>query len=189
MSDLLRLPQTGAIVFALGLLFWLAGLPAGMAASGTAERSFKAYLTGYSYWDNTPPGSADISKPVVHARAGGVGTFDDPITIAVGHAIRGGRQFLDYPPGTRFYISSLRKYAVVEDVCGDGPTPQNGPCHTGHQGLPWLDIYVDGAHVGRSAAQKCANRITAVHVLIEHPDPGYPVAAGAISESGCRRYP
>ena len=186
MSALFRLPRT--VGSALGLLFWLAASSAGMAAGGGAEQSFEAYVTGYSYWDNTPPGSAAISKPIIHASAGGSGTYEDPITIAVGHAIRGGRQFLDYPPGTRFYIGSLRKYAIVEDVCGDGLTPQNGPCHSGHRGLPWLDIYVDGARAGRSAAQGCASRITAVHLLIENPGPNYPVVAGAISETGCRRY-
>ncbi|MCB1488930.1 MAG: hypothetical protein KDJ88_15925 [Bauldia sp.] len=182
----LGLPKTTRS--ALALMVGVTASSASLAAEGRSERSFEAYVTGYSYWDNTPPGSTAISKPVVHASAGGSGTYEDPITIAVGHAIRGGRQFLDYPPGTRFYIASLRKYAIVEDVCGDGPTPQNGPCHSGHRGLPWLDIYVDGAQGGRSAAADCASRITAVHLLIENPAPDYPVVAGAISETGCRRY-
>ena len=49
--------------------------------SRRAEKAFSAYLTGYSYWDNTPPGSAAISKPVIHRRAGGTGKYNDPITI------------------------------------------------------------------------------------------------------------
>jgi hypothetical protein len=156
--------------------------------NGKAEQRFNVYLTGYSYWDNTPPGSSAISKPVVHRRAGGKGTWKDPITIAVGHRIVGGRQYLDYPAGTRFYLPSLRRYAVVEDVCGDGPTPQNGPCHTGHNGLPWLDIYVDGKRASESASHACMNRITRVQTIIENPSPNYPVAAGPLTESGCQLF-
>ncbi|MBI1218123.1 MAG: hypothetical protein GC186_06200 [Rhodobacteraceae bacterium] len=143
------------------------------------------YLTGYSYWDNTPPGSAQISKPVVHQRAGGTGTYADPLTIAVGHTIAGGVQTLDYAPGTRFYISRLRKYAVVEDVCGDGTHPQDGPCHTGYQGHPWLDLYVGGARATAAITTACARRITALQTIIVNPRPGYPVAQGDVASSGC----
>ena len=154
-------------------------------ASAASERAFSAYITGYSYWDNTPPGSSAISKPVIHRRAGGTGTYADPITMAVGHTITGGRQTLDYPAGTRFYLSGLRKYAIVEDVCGDGAMPQNGPCHIGRNGLPWLDIYVDGAKSARESSTACMNRLTRVHRVIQNPAPGYPVVAGALTESGC----
>ena len=161
---------------------------AATAGAAASDRSFSAYITGYSYWDNTPPGSAAISNPIIHSSAGGTGTFADPITIAVGHVISGGKNSLDYPAGTRFYIKALRKYAIVEDTCGDGGTPQNSPCHTGHQGRPWLDIYVDGASIARPASLTCANNITAVHTVIENPGPDYSVAIGAIAETGCRKY-
>ncbi len=150
------------------------------------EKAFRIYLTGYSYWDNTPPGSTAISKPVVHRRAGGTGTYRDPITIAVGHKIVGKRQTLDFPAGTRFYLKRLRKYVVVEDVCGDGSRPQNGPCHTGYNGLPWLDIYIDGQGVSASEATQCARKITAVQEIILNPRPDYPVEVGSLTSSGCR---
>jgi hypothetical protein len=145
------------------------------------EQRFNAYLTGYSYWDNTPPGSAAISKPVIHRRAGGTGSYNDPITIAVGHSIVRGKQTLDFPAGTRFYIGSLQKYVIVEDVCGDGPTPQNGPCHSGKNGLPWLDIYVGGRRAGSEAANACMRRITAVHSFIINPRPDYGVIPGELA--------
>ncbi|MBV1903002.1 MAG: hypothetical protein KUG58_05140 [Marinosulfonomonas sp.] len=151
-----------------------------------AETRFKAYLTGYSYWDNTPPGSAAISKPVIHSRAGGTGTYRDPITIAVGHTIKGGRQTLDYPAGTRFYLERLRKYAIVEDVCGDGNRPQDGPCHTGHLGHAWLDIYVGGRKQTASVSTACARRITAMHTVIINPGPNHKVDPGELTDSGCR---
>ncbi|MEJ1990942.1 MAG: hypothetical protein P8X50_04255 [Maritimibacter sp.] len=157
-------------------------------SNSKAEQRFAAYVTGYSYWDNTPPGSAEISKPVIHRKAGGRGTYNDPITIAVGHVIEGGRQTLDFQKGTRFYIARLRKYAIVEDVCGDGNRPQDGPCHTGFQGRPWLDIYIEGARVSAAAATQCANQLTAVQQVIINPQPNYAVDVGPIAESGCRVY-
>ena len=148
-------------------------------------QKFSVYLTGYSYWDNTPPGSAAIAKPVIRDRAGGSGTYHDPITIAVGHSFATGRQELDFPAGTRFYFPALRRYAIVEDVCGDGPTPQYGPCHIGRNGLPWVDIYVDGRRAGQGAANACMRQITGVHQVIVAPPQDYPVVVGALTESGC----
>jgi hypothetical protein len=147
------------------------------------EQRFNAYLTGYSYWDNTPPGSAAIARPVIHRRAGGTGTYNDPTTIAVGHSIVGGRQTLDFAEGTIFYIGAIQKYVIVEDVCGDGPTPQNGPCHSGRNGLPWLDIYVGGRRAGQGVADECMRRITAVHSFIINPQRGYPVIAGELANN------
>lgn len=163
---------------------------AGTMTGSTASREiqFSAFLTGYSYWDNTPPGSSAIARPVIHRRAGGSGTYQDPITIAVGHTIRGSKSTMDFPTGTRFYFKGLRKYAIVEDLCGDGNQPQNGPCHSGYQGNPWLDIYVDGAKSPRSASVQCMNRLTRVHNVVQNPDPDYPVVVGALTESGCQTF-
>ncbi len=149
-----------------------------------SETALAAYVTGYSYWDNTPPGSGDISNPVVHTNAGGTGTYADPITLAVGHSITNGKDVLDYPEGTRFYLPYLQKYAIVEDTCGDGRTPQNGPCHTGYKGYPWIDIYVDGK-ASRSSADSCMDKITGVHAVIKDPVSTYPVSIGSITEAGC----
>ncbi|MBC7836277.1 hypothetical protein H7X87_00660 [Acetobacteraceae bacterium] len=146
---------------------------------------FEAYVTGYSYWDNTPPGSSAISNGVVHDEASGIGTYADPITLAVGHSIINGKDILDYPPGTRFYFPYLKKYVMVEDTCGDGDTPQDGPCHSGYEGHPWLDLYVDGKDVSRSASTNCMNSITDVHTVIQNPALTYAVVAGSLSETGC----
>ena len=167
-----------------------AALGAGQAAQPVVYRTkkgqkFSVYLTGYSFWDNTPPGSAAIARPVIRQRAGGSGTYSDPITIAVGHSFATGRQELDFPAGTRFYFPALRRYAIVEDVCGDGPSPQNGPCHVGYNGMPWLDIYVDGSGAGPHAANACMRQITGIHEVIVAPPKGSPVVAGPLTESGC----
>jgi hypothetical protein len=174
----------------LGALFatlsFSGGAHADTVISSKGEQRFTAFLTGYTYWDNTPPGSAAIARPVIHRRAGGSGTYRDPITIAVGHKIEGSRQTLDFPAGTKFYIESLRKYAIVEDVCGDGAKPQNGPCHTGKDGRPWLDLYLGGAKASVQEATACAYRITRFQTVVINPVPDYPVVPGEVVTSGCR---
>ncbi len=150
------------------------------------EIHFNAFLTGYTYWDNTPPQSKKIAKPVVHKEAGGTGTYKDPITLAVGHRIEAGKQTLDFPVGARFYIPALKKYALVEDTCGDGNTPQNGPCHSGHKGVPWLDIYIGGDGFAKDASDICARKVTAIQRIILNPRDDYEVAVGEIMRSTCQ---
>jgi len=139
--------------------------------SSKGGETLSAFITGYTYWDNTPPGSAAIARPVVHDQAGGAGTWDDPVTVAVG--MNSGRWH--YAPGTRIYLTGLRKYAVVEDVCGS--------CGSGHHGNPWLDLYVGGADTGAHTATQCAMKITGVQQIVLDPGPGYPVAAGELADS------
>jgi hypothetical protein len=164
----------------------LAVLSAAAAAQMRAPREmrFTAYTTGYGHHDNTPAGDR-ISHASVHRVAGGSGTYQDPITLAVGHSVINGDDILDYPAGTRFYIPSLRKYFVVEDSCGDGSAPQYGPCHTRYQGLVWLDLWVGGATASRSATFACEVAITGKRLVIQHPAANYAVAAGPILNGTC----
>ncbi len=149
----------------------------------------QAYVTGYSYWDNTPPGTVEISHPVRHRFAGGMGTYSNPITLAVGHQIIDGEDIPDFQPGTLFYLPRLRKYAIVEDTCGDGPTPQDGPCHTGKNGLIWLDIYVDGVSSDKAVSEACMDKITGVQPVILDPGPVMSVVVGPVTEGGCFVFP
>ena len=144
------------------------------------ESRFIAYTTGYGWPDNTPAGGA-IALPVIHSTAGGTGTFSDPITMAVGHVISGGKSTPDYPKGTKFYIPTLRKYFIVEDLCGDGGAPQNGPCHTGYQGMPWLDVWVGGQGIATSLVYSCQDTLTDTHLVIKNPASNYMVVSGAIT--------
>ena len=164
----------------------LAVLSAAAAAQLHAPREirFTAYTTGYGHHDNTPAGDR-ISHASVHGVAGGTGTHRDPITLAVGHSIVDGNDVLDYPAGTRFYIPSLRKYFVVEDSCGDGSTPQDGPCHIRFEGLVWLDLWVGGASASRSATYACEVAITGKRLVIQHPAANYAVVAGPILGDTC----
>lgn len=150
----------------------------------TGEVRFISYTTGYGWPDNTPAGNA-ISNPSIHTGAGGSGTYADPITLAVGHSIIGGKDILDYPAGTKFYVPNLRKYFIVEDTCGDGSSPQNGPCHTGYEGHVWLDLWVGGQGQSSSGTLACEDTITDLHLVIENPASNYAVAPGAVYNGSC----
>ncbi len=154
------------------------------------EIRHQAYTTSYSYWDNTPAGSALISHPILHSVAGGIGTYADPITIAVGHSIINNVDILDFPAGTRFYIPNVRRYFIVEDTCGDGATPQNGACHTGYPAgtTTWLDMWIDGASGTTASVDACAAFLTdtngVAHLAIQNPASNYVVVTGPVFQNG-----
>ncbi|HEX2416618.1 MAG TPA: hypothetical protein VHJ83_00655 [Micromonosporaceae bacterium] len=149
------------------------------------ETRISGYVTGYSYWDNTPPGSATISHPRIHEVADGSGTYADPVTVAVGHDMSSGSDVLDWPAGTRFYLPYLKRYFIVEDTCGDGSTPENGPCHAGYPSPAgtWLDVWVGGQNADQSASDKCMSAITGVHAVIKDPRNHYPVSPGEVTDN------
>jgi len=100
-------------------------------------------MTFYGYFDNSPPGTA-IAHPVLHSGAGGVGTFDDPITFAVAPEVQ-----KQVPAGTKIYIPSLKKYFIMEDDCtssGPGGEPVQGQGCDGElqDGINEFDLWIDG---------------------------------------------
>lgn len=151
----------------------------------------KVYVTAYSWFDNTPAGSPTISHPVLHKTAGGTGTYEDPVTVAVGHSLETGEDVLDIPAGTRIYVPSVRRYFIVEDTCGDGPSPEDGPCHSGAEEFGdaslWIDLWIGGEGGSAALAHSCAKAITGVHTVILSPGGNYLVASGAgvIHEGRC----
>jgi len=167
--------------------------PARPGRSGPAAgtRLSGVYVTAYSWSDNTPPGSSAVSHSVLHRRAGGTGTYADPVTVAVGHDRSTGRDVLDHPAGTRFYLPHLRRYVIVEDTCGDGPAPQDGPCHDLSQAPAgttlWLDVWVGGADGSPSDVEECAARLTGDggRTAVLDPPAGLPVLAGPVFTTRC----
>ncbi len=155
--------------------------------SAPGEIRFSSYNTGYGWPDNTPPGG-EVSNPILHSSAGGTGTYADPITLAVGHSIISGKDILDYPAGTKFYIPTYRRYFIVEDTCGDGNTPQNGPCHKSDvANTVQLDLWVGGQGYSSSSVLNCEEAITGVHVVIKNPAANYVVASGALYNGSCTK--
>jgi hypothetical protein len=113
-------------------------IPTGTNATFTLDS-----MTFYGYFDNSPPGT-DIAHPVLHSGAGGVGTFDDPITFAVAPEVQN-----KVPAGTRIYIPSLQKYFIMEDDCtssGPGGEPVQGQGCDGElkDGINEFDLWIDG---------------------------------------------
>jgi Raf kinase inhibitor-like YbhB/YbcL family protein len=68
------------------------------------------YFTLYGWPDNSPPGNG-ISYPSVHSKAGGTGTYDDPVTFATNSG--------ECAPGTRVYVPAFMQYAIMEDGCSE----------------------------------------------------------------------
>ncbi len=152
------------------------------------EQSFRGYLTGYSFQDIDVLEIVENSHPHGHEIAGGVGTFSDPITLAVGQTAQGVEFTLDFPAGTRFYLPKLRKYAMVETICRDRIISQTGGCNIGKQGLPWLVIYVDGIGMAENATA-CASKISGIQTFVMDPGPNRSVVVGELTQSGCFTYP
>jgi hypothetical protein len=136
-------------------------------ADKPAGRMLDIYLTGYSFHDNTPPGSASICCPVLHDVADGTGTFQDPITVAV----PGSGSGMEWPPGTKFYLPTLKRYLIVEDS-GAGATPAGVDTH--------LDVWVGGEGGSKSAVDARMRQITGNVPAELNPPPGRPVTPGPI---------
>ena len=77
-------------------------------ASSSAEHTKQMELTFFGARDNCPPGG-NIAHPKIHEAAGGVGTFEDPITFA------GAEKALEV--GGIVYVPKFRKYFIFEDAC------------------------------------------------------------------------
>ncbi|MET1086308.1 MAG: hypothetical protein ABWY04_04175 [Arthrobacter sp.] len=155
-----------------------------VSPSSSEQIIHTAYTTAYTWHDNTPAGSTEISHPVLHQTAGGTGTYQDPITIAVGHSLATGKDVLDVPAGTRIYLPDVRRYFIVEDTCGDGNDPENGPCHQGtnvdgSNSTIWIDMWIGGQSMSASGSSQCAGNVTAVNTAVFNPASNYAVAPGA----------
>lgn len=137
-----------------------------------------AYITSYNWWDNNPPHSDDIAFPsTFHGVAGGLGTYNDPITVAADYSSGTTMQFA---PGTRFYIPHVRCYFIVEDLTGEQQDDNTASFNTN----PHLDMWSDGRTSTESNAAACMSSITAIGVLvIEDPASNYVVDPGPLSQA------
>jgi len=124
----------------------------GDSPDGSVETAF---LTGYSLEDNSPPGTRSTSSG---RAAGGTGTYEDPITLAVGYA--SGDEF---PRGTVFYVPLVRAYFVVEDRCGGCSDPTAESDYT-------IDLWV-----GSDPDGGCMYDITGSHTVVRDAGPGWAV--------------
>lgn len=101
-------------------------------------------MTFYGWPDNSPPGGA-IAYPSTHKTAGGVGTYQDPITFASDNK--------EFKPGTKLYIPSLKKYVVMEDYCVDcGKDWKKGKSH--------IDVWMNSNSKFKKQVLACENKWT-----------------------------
>jgi len=133
-----------------------------------------AYVTGYGWSDNSPPGAGTYIDDI-SGTAGGTGTYSNPITIAVGYV----GSAADFAPGTMFYIPNLRRYFAAEDTCEacHSDVPAGATVH--------LDVWVGGQGASASAVNSCEDAITANHLIIENPTSNYSVVPGSIFNGTC----
>jgi hypothetical protein len=139
--------------------------------TGGEQKQLTIWLTGYSWQDNTPPGSSIVGEPVLHKQAGGTGTFADPITVAVpGH-----QGDMDWQPGTKFYLSSVQRYVMVEDS-GAAKPPSGDDTH--------LDMWIGGQDGTKQTTDDCENALTGNVPAQVNPPNNLPVMAGPIFAGG-----
>lgn len=175
-------------------------------AEAKTARITGVYVTGYSYYDNTPPGSSAIAFPrsdgfrTKHNHADGTGTYSNPITVAAGWTSDGRLGSSQFPidrPGRRFYSPWMKKYFMVEDQCGDYRPPQSGPCwnlnYRTNDAPPgtriWIDLWVDGQGRSKGISDWCMSRITGLYNgkgFLYRPGRGLPVRKGDVT-SFCER--
>jgi hypothetical protein len=148
---------------------------AAKAAGGTggSGRKMKIWLTGYSYQDNTPAGSAEVSQPILHQDAGGTGTYADPITVAVP-----GKGSGIWKAGSKFYLPTVKRYVIAEDT-GASPAPSGQDGH--------LDMWIGGKGGTKSATDSCMDKITGTGVPATfNPPANLPVISGPVWNQSCR---
>jgi hypothetical protein len=136
--------------------------------TGTDGPTKTGFVTGYSYYDNDPPGTSAIAYESVmpnRTGAGGSGTFTDPITAAVPSGT--------LAPGTKVYVPHVKRYFIVEDECATSHSAPNG-CTAD------LDLWVDGRTAGEASSDACMARITGDYQYIVNPASGKAVTVGTV---------
>jgi hypothetical protein len=125
------------------------------------------YVTFYGYVDNSPPGRA-IAHPCIHSRAGGVGTWSNPVTFAEHIDLHG-------PWCQKIYVPFLKKYFIHEDQCN--------PC--GGVNNNHVDLWMGGDsgslhNPEKSALLNCEDKWTRHATVILSPPASEPVDTTAL---------
>jgi len=112
-------------------------------------------------------GSAEVSHPILHKDAGGSGTFADPITVAS----PGSGGSMEWRPGTKFYLPSVKRYVIVEDSGASRP-PAGADTH--------LDMWIGGQDGTLAATNACEDTLTGRVPAVLNPPANLPVIVGPI---------
>lgn len=135
--------------------------------SPTNQKKEFVYVTYYGFDDNDPPGR-DIAYPKssypksVHEFASGVGTFDDPVTVATSPGY--------LPIGSKVYIPYIKKYGVVEDYC------QTCDINFKNGGKKHIDVWAGGDGTNTKKLVECEEFYTREsEQIIINPTSGFVV--------------
>lgn len=116
-------------------------------------------ITYYGWADNTPPGT-DIAFPhssnnaTIHSSAGGIGSYDDPITFATDQD--------QFAVGTKLYVPYLRKYIIMEDLCGGCTESWNKIPKEYH-----IDIWMNSIDSFAGELLACEHAFTRKRIMVE----------------------
>jgi hypothetical protein len=133
---------------------------------GRAAIRKNVIITFYAAFDNDPPGTRAVAHPDVQPKAGGTGTYEDPLTLAARSDVS-----KEFKPGTEVYVPFLRKYFVRADDCGESSFAPDG-CET------QIDLYM-GNPSAKEAVIDCEYELTpdTKQVVIIDPPEDLPVSA------------
>lgn len=104
----------------------------GCVSSPGSYKVTRDWISTYTYQSNGNGNNAsieyakDYGYPTVHNLAGGIGTYDNPITFA--------SQKDEFRPGQRIYIPILHRYFMKEDWCST--------CYTRHDHKWQTDLWI-----------------------------------------------
>ncbi|KAF1732760.1 uncharacterized protein CRV24_006652 [Beauveria bassiana] len=154
---------------------FVAAALAGFTSACSTPGNYK--VTFYGYPDNDPPGPAISGNCGRGNRAGGTGTYDDPVTIATAPGELNQCEIV--------YLPFLTKYGRVEDYCAQCESDWK-------RGQPHIDIWTGSASRNGGQAQiDCENRLTpgGRYSIVRDPPKNYGVNNKAelksiIDESG-----
>lgn len=150
--------------------------PTPTSTSTSNEQVLYGFVTGYTFADNDPPYSNAIAYEDVRpgTGAGGIGTYDNPVTVAV-------KTTAAHAPGTKFYLPNLRRYFIVEDACSTSHSAPSG-CTSD------FDVWIDGRGTA-DGGDKCMYAQTGNHNFIKNPRPDYVTVTGTGTvASDCRQW-
>jgi hypothetical protein len=191
---LLRILAAGVMVTLVVVLGLVRGMSSPDASAATTPKASSAlfYVTLYGFVDNSPP-SAIISNPVIHQKAGGVGTFSNPVTFAT--------DIHEEKPGTIVYYSFLQKYFIMEDTCTECSADFRGPPGNGDNPTPvraghlWrIDLWAGGdkrslKNPDKTALLNCEDNLTQNNggQVIVNPPNNLPVDTTPIYNASTRK--
>lgn len=144
-----------------------------LAVASAAEVTIESQITFYGFPDNSPPSSQIAYTCNGRTSAGGSGTYDDPVSVAVAPK--------DIWPCTLMYIPYLQKYGIADDEC------EQCISDFSDSGAHHIDVWTGGDWNGGQNQIDCEDQLTPnsdQHVVLNPPN-GWNVVTAPLFNGGC----